>query len=264
MAARAIWKGNLKFGDESLPVKLFSAVEDRSIRFHLLEEKTKARITQKLIDPDTSEEVPKEKTRKGYEIERGVYVLLSPEDLEQAQPPKSTDIDITRFLAPSAIGPEWYERPYYLGPDDRDNAAYFALAKALEEENRVGIAQWVMRRKRYVGALRPQGGYLMLITLRFAEEVISADELPKPAGRVLDAKELKLAEQLVLALEGEFQPQEFRDDYRDRVSKLIESKARGTQVKLPPVRQKEMMDSVAESLAASLKAVKGKKGKAIA
>jgi DNA end-binding protein Ku len=258
MAARAMWKATLNVGGESLPVKLYSAVEDRSLRFHLLEEKTQTRITQKLIDPDTSEEVPREKTQKGYEVERGVYVLLSPEDLQAVEPPKSDEIQITRFVPSSAVGPEWYQRPYYLGPDGKDDAAYFAFAKALKKENRLGIAKWVMRKKRYIGALRSHEGYLMLLTLRFVEEVVSADELPKPpTGREFDAKELKMAEQLVSALEGEFKPEEFRDEYRDRVMKLIESKAHGQPVKLEVVKQKEPVDSIAESLAASLKMLKG-------
>jgi DNA end-binding protein Ku len=238
-------------------VKLYSAGEDRSLRFHMLEEKTQARITQKLVDPETSEEVPRETTQKTYEVQRGVYVLLSPEDLQAAEPPKSDEIQITRFVPPSAVGPEWYQRPYYLGPDGRDDAAYFALAKALEQENRLGIAKWVMRKKRYIGALRAQDRYLMLVTLRYGEEV-SADELPKlPTGRDFDPKELKMAEQLVSALEGEFKPEEFRDEYRDRVMKLIESKAHGQPVKLEVVKKKEPVDSVAESLAASLKMLKG-------
>jgi DNA end-binding protein Ku len=256
MAARAMWKATLNFGKESLPVKLYSAVEDRSLRFHMLEEKTQARITQKLVDPDTSEEIPREKTQKGYEIDRGVYVLLSPEDLQAAEPPKSDEISITRFVPPSAVGPEWYQRPYYLSPDGKD-ADYFAFAKALEQENRLGIAKWVMRKKRYVGALRSHDGYLMLITLRWVEELVSGEELPKPTGRPLDPKELKMAEQLILALEGEFKPEEFRDEYRDRVMKLIDSKAHGQPVKLEVVKKKEPVDSVAESLAASLKMLKG-------
>jgi DNA end-binding protein Ku len=159
-------------------------------------------------------------------------------------------------VPPSAVGPEWYQRPYYLGPDGKDTD-YFALAKALKEENRLGIAKWVMRKKRYIGALRSQDGYLMLVTLRFAEEVVSDNELPKlPTGRDFDPKELKMAEQLVSALEGEFKPEEFRDEYRDRVMKLIEAKAHGQPVKLEVVKKKEPVDSIAESLAASLKMLK--------
>jgi DNA end-binding protein Ku len=255
MAARAMWKATLNFVGESIPVKLYSAVEDRSLRFHMLEEKTPARITQKLIDPDTSEEVPREKTQKAYEVQRGVFVLLSPEELQAVEPPKSDEISITRFVPPSAVGPEWYQRPYYLGPDGKD-ADYFAFAKALEQENRLGIAKWVMRKKRYVGALRAHEGYLMLMTLRWVEEVVSGDELPKPTGRPLDAKELKMAEQLILALEDEFKPEEFRDEYRDRVMKFIESKAHGQPVKLEVVKGKKPVDSIAASLAASLKMLK--------
>jgi DNA end-binding protein Ku len=158
---------------------------------------------------------------------------------------------------PPQLDPNGISRPYYLGPDGKDDATYFAFAKALKEENRLGIAKWVMRKKPYIGALRSHEGYLMLITLRFVEEVVSAEELPKPpTGREFDAKELKMAEQLVSALEGQFKPEEFRDEYRDRVMKFIESKAHGQPVKLEVVKKKEPADSIAESLAASLKMLK--------
>src|ERR1051325_8937068 len=180
MPARAIWKGSLAVGAESLPVKLYSAVQDRTIHFNVLERSTLAPIKQKMVNPENGNEVQREEFRKGYEIERGVYVLLADADLRSVEPKESREIELTRFVPASKIDYQWYNRPYYLGPDSRNTGNYFALAEALEREKREGIARWVMRKKRYVGALRSEGGYLVLITLRFAEEVISTADLPKP------------------------------------------------------------------------------------
>jgi DNA end-binding protein Ku len=264
MAARAIWKGIIKVGAERVPIKLYSAVEDRTVRFNVLEKSTMTRITQHMVNPESGEEVPNDHIQKAYEVEPGIYVRLTNEDLEKAKPEESRDIEIMRFVSASHIDQQWYDRPHYLGPDESDAASYFALAAALENEKREGIARWTMRNIRYVGALRSQGGYLMLITLKFAEEVLSADELPQPAGRPPDAKELKMAEQLVQALEDEFRPQDYHDEYRERVMKFIEAKAKGLKPKLRIVARKKETTSLADTLAASLKAVKRDKERAVA
>jgi DNA end-binding protein Ku len=148
----------------------------------------------------------------------------------------------------------WYDRPYWLGPDSGGNGAYFALAQALESEEREGIAKWVMRGKEYVGALVAEDGYLMLITLRRAGEVVESKDLPKPSGRVLERKEVALAEQLVSALEGEWKPEEFEDEYRDRLMEFIEKKSKGRAPKIRKLRpKKESKKDLAAMLQASLK-----------
>jgi DNA end-binding protein Ku len=264
MAARAIWKAILRIGAERLPLKLYSAVEDRTVHFNVLEKSTMTRIKQHMVNPKTGEPVPNDQIQKAYEVEPGVYVRLAEEDLERSKPRESREIEITRFVPESHIDQQWYDRPYYLGPDEGDAADYFALAAALEKEKQEGIAHWTMRKSRYVGALRSEGGYLMLITLRFAEEVLTADELSPPTGRPPEAKELKMAEQLVLALEGEFSPEDYHDRYRERLMKFIEAKANGLKPKLRIVARKRETTSLADTLAASLKAVKGAREKAIA
>ncbi len=264
MAARAIWKAILKIGAERLSLKLYSAVNDRTVHFNVLERSTTTRIMQHMVNPETGEEMPNDHIQKAYEVEPGVYVRLADEDLERSKPKGSREIEITRFVPASHIDQQWYDRPYYLGPDDGDAAGYFALAAALEKEKQEGIAHWTMRNSRYVGALRSEGGYLMLITLRFAEAVLTADELAPPTGRPPEAKELKMAEQLVLALEGEFRPEDYRDEYRERVMKFIEAKAKGLKPKLRIVARRRETTSLADTLAASLKTVKGAKERAIA
>jgi len=258
MAGRAIWKGELKIGSAKIPVKLYSAVADRTVRFHLLDDKHLMRVKQHMVDPDSSEEVTNEEVRKGYEIEPGKFVILTDEDLQSLEPKPSRDIEVSEFVPPDSINQQWYERPYYLGPDG-DVAAYFALAQALENREREGIARWVMRNKPYIGALRSQDGYLVLVTLRNASEVISASELPKPAGRAPSAKELNMAKQLVGMLEGEFNALEFEDEYRKRVMEFIERKAKGHKPKLHAVKTKRKTTSLDSVLAKSLASLKKEK-----
>jgi DNA end-binding protein Ku len=263
MAARAIWKGILKIAANKVPVKLYSAVQDRTVHFHILDASSKQPVKQRMVDPDTDEEVPKETIERGLEVKRGTFILINEQELAKFAPKASRDVEITRFVPPARINHQWYERPYYLGPDG-DTAGYFALAKALESSEREGVARWVMRDKQYIGALSANNGYLVLVTLRHAEEVISAKQLPKPSGRALDNREIRMAEQLVTALEDEFRPGEYHDEYRERVMQFIEAKAKGRRPKLQVIRQKRAPSSLADALSASLKQAKRAGGKAVA
>lgn len=258
MPGRAIWKGVLKIGSAKVPVKLYSAVTDRTVRFHLLDDRHLMRVKQHMVSPDSGEAVTNEEIRKGYEVEPGKFVVLTDEDLQSLEPKPSREIEVNEFVPPQSINQQWYERPYYLGPDG-DMQAYFALAAALENREREGIARWVMRNKSYIGALRSQDGYLVLCTLRSAAEVISARELVKPAGRAPSAKELNMAKQLVGMLEGEFNAEEFEDEYRKRVMEFIERKAKGHAPKLKAVKTKRKTTSLDSVLAKSLAALKKEK-----
>ena len=182
MAARAIWKGELKLNSTKVPVKLYSAVVDKTVHFHILEERTQSRVKQHMVNPETNEEVPNEEIQKGYQVEPGTFVILDEEELQKLEPEASREIEITQFVPPAEIPPEYFDRPYYLGPDG-DESAYFALAEALQNKEREGVARWVMRKQPYVGALRAEDNHLMLFTLRNAEEVLSAKDLPRPSGR---------------------------------------------------------------------------------
>lgn len=258
MAARAIWKGQLKIGSVKVPVKLYSAVSDRTVRFHILDDRQEKRVKQHMVIPDTGEEVEPSEIQKGYEIEPGRFVFVTEEDLESVVPKPSRDIEVNEFVPPEAISQQWYERPYYLAPDG-DVKGYFALTEALSNREREGIAHWVMRNKSYVGALRAEGDYLMLITLRSEAEVISANDLPKPAGREPTQKELAMAKQLISLLEGEFIASDYKDEYRERVMEFIERKAKGKAPRLKAVKTKRKAGSLDSVLARSIQSLK--KGK---
>ena len=258
MTARAIWKGELKLNSTAVPVKLYSAVKDQTVRFHILDEHSKTRVKQHMIDPDSGDEVSNEEIKKGFEVEPGTFVILNEEELESLEPKASREIEIKRFLPRAAIPPEFYDRPYYLGPDG-DEKSYFALAEALSNQEKEGLAHWVMRKQPYAGALASDGEHLMLFTLRHAEEVVSAKDLPKPAGRGSDRKELAMAKQLVEMLKGEFDPKDYKDEYRERVMEFVEKKAKGHAPRLRLVKNKRQPESLGNILSKSIASLKKKR-----
>jgi DNA end-binding protein Ku len=255
MAARAIWQGKLIVQKHEIPVKIFSAVVDRQVHFHLLHKRDHTRVQQRMVDADAEEPIPSEEVRKGFEVEPGVFVEVTPEELERYVPEASRDIRIKHFVPTNGIDPQMFERPYYLGPGEHSEASYFALAEALGNEDRAGIAFWVMRKHSYAGALLNQDGYLTLITLRNDDEVIPVGSLEPPQGRPLAANEKQLAEKLIEALSGEFRLEEYRDEYQQRIQELIDAKRSGKKLKPKRAPRKRQAGSLAETLRASLKQV---------
>lgn len=256
MPARAMWKGTLRVPGAPIPVKLYSAIESReSLQFRLLHEKDLTPVEGRMVHPETGDPVPIADTKRGYVTESGELVLLDRAELEKLAPEPSRDVEILRFVPAAAIDHRWYDRPYYLGPDGA-KGAYAALAAALEEHEVVGVARWVMRKKLYVGALRPEQGFVMLVTLRPAGEMIDASALPEPAGRQLSAKEVGMAEQLLHAMEGEFDPAEWKDEHRERVMELIEAKAKGKTIPLARARSRRKEPDLGEALRRSLAAAR--------
>ena len=252
--ARAMWKASLELGDERVPVKLYAGVQDRGVHFRLLHEKDRVPVRQRMVEPGEEREVPSDEVRRGIEVEEGVFVLLTPDELASVAPRPSRVVEVTRFVAPDAIDLSWYSRLYFLGPDGSD-ADYFALAAALRKARRLGIARWVMRGQRYAGALAPHDEHLALVAFHSAEEAVAVNQIAVPSGTAVSAGERKLAEQLVAALDAPFDPGELRDDYRERVGKLIEAKRRGhtyaVEEARPPRAKGDLGDVLRRSLAAA-------------
>ena len=252
--ARAMWKGVLAIGDERVAVKLFAAVEDRTVRFRLLHEEDGVPVKQRLVEPESEEIVEYAETQRAFLTPERDLVALRPDELESLEPEPSREIELLRFVPAAAVDQRWYDRPYYLGPDG-DSRELAALAAAVRETGRIGIARWVMRKKEYRGALRvADDGVPMLITLRPAEEVIVASELGAPTGKPLDEREIAMAQQLLTLLEARFDPTQYRDEYRERVLELVKAKAEGKVVRHEAPRRRRAEPDLAKALRESLEA----------
>ncbi|HEX8771229.1 MAG TPA: Ku protein [Acidimicrobiales bacterium] len=253
---RPIWSGAISFGLVNVPVKLFSAVSPKDVRFHELHRKYGVRLTRKRICPADDAEVPYDEVVKGYELSPGRYVVLEREELEALAPRATRSIDIEDFVDLDQIDPIYYERPYYLVPDKGGAKAYALLRNAMRETNKVGIARMVLRTKQYLAAIRPKGNALVIETMLFADEIVPDDELDLPDEDVdVAPREEKMARQLIDSLTTEFEPDKYRDEYRERVLELIEQKAAGQEIVVEdageePAKVVDLMAALEASLAA--------------
>jgi DNA end-binding protein Ku len=260
--ARAIWSGSVSFGLVNVPVKLYTAVSPKDVRFNQLEEGTGARIRQKRVSAETGEEVPYERIVKGYEISPYRYVVITPEELEALDPKATRSIEIEDFVDLDQIDPVHYERPYYLVPERGATKAYALLLQAMKDANKVAIARMVLRTKQYLAAIRPMGDVLCLETLLFSDEVVPTEDLEGlPDSDVeISERELKMARQLIESLSTDFEPEKYHDEYRERVLALIEQKAEGQEIVAQPAAEEptQVVDLMA-ALEASLAAAKDRR-----
>jgi DNA end-binding protein Ku len=258
---RSIWTGAISFGLVNVPVKLFSATEDKDIHFNQFQKDTGERIRYKRVAEGTGEEVEYEDIVKGYEKSKGRFVIVTPEELESVEPGKSRTIEIEDFVDLDDLDPIYFEKTYYLAPQEGAGAdkAYALLREAMEKANKVAIGRFVMRTKQYLTALRPSGDLLLLETMFFPDEIRSTKELQDMAkGAKVSDRELKVAEQLIDSLTTDWDPDRYHDTYRERVLDLIEQKAKGKEV---VVEKAEAPESNVVDLLAALEASLSAAGK---
>jgi DNA end-binding protein Ku len=257
--ARAIWSGSISFGLLNVPVKLYSAVSRKSVSFRELRQSDNSRIRHKRVAEGDGKEVPYEEIVKGYEIAPEQYVVLTREELEELDPKKTRAIEIQDFVDLDEIDPIYFDHPYYLGPDKGAEKPYALLVKAMADSNKVAIARFVLRNREYLAAVRAMGNVLTMATMRFADEVVSPAELedvvPDNGGKI-GKREIEMARQLIESLSSDFDPEKYRDEYREELVALIERKARGEEVveavseEPQPTKAPDLMAALEESLAA--------------
>jgi len=262
--ARAIWSGSISFGLLNVPVRLYSAVARRNIALREIRESDSSRIKHRRVAEGTDEEVPYEEIIKAYEITPGRYVPLTKDEMSALAPEKTRAIEVLDFVDIEEIDPMYFDSPYYLGPAEGAEKAYSLLAAAMEKSGKAAIARFVFRNKEHLAAVRASNGVLTLTTMRFADEVVPASELddvlPQKQEKVAK-KEQEMAEQLIESLSTEFEPSGYRDEYREQLLELIESKAEGKEIVAPeteepaPTKAPDLMAALEESIAA----VKGRK-----
>jgi DNA end-binding protein Ku len=252
---RAIWTGTISFGLVTVPVKLYSAVDRKTVRFHQLSGKTGVRVAQKRVDPQTDEEVPYQDIVKGYEIAPERYVTIEPAELDSLEPKKTKTIEIEEFVELSQIDPIYYDHPYYLAPGTGGAKPYRLLLEAMEETGKVAIARVVIRSKEQLVAVRPMGSVLGMATMLFPDEVLPPerlDEVVEAAKAKTTKREVDIAKQLIESLADDFEPAKFRDTYREEVLAMIERKAEGKEIAVQPPA--EEVRAPAPDLMSALKA----------
>ena len=257
--ARAIWSGTISFGLLNVPVRLYSAVARRSIALREIRESDSARIKHRRVAEGTDEEVPYENIVKAYELSPGQYVPLSKDEMAALAPEKTRAIDVQDFVDIEEIDPMYFDSPYYLGPAGGAEKAYSLLASAMESSGKAAIARFVFRNKEHLAAIRAGDGVLTLTTMRFHDEVVPPseldDSLPDKAPKVAK-REREMAEQLIDSLSTEFDPSDYRDEYREQLLALIEQKAEGKEIVAPEAeapkatKAPDLMAALEESIAA--------------
>jgi DNA end-binding protein Ku len=265
---RALWTGAISFGLVTVPVRLYSAVNRKTVRFHQLSGKTGVRVAQKRVDPQTDEEVPYENIVKGYELAPDRYVVIEPAELDALQPEKTRTIEIEDFVELSQIDPIFYDHPYYLAPGPGGAKPYRLLLEAMRDTGKVAIARVVIRGKEQLVAIRPMGDVLGMATMLFADEILPPDrleELPESASAKTNKREVDIAKQLVGSLAGDFEPGKYHDTYREQVLELIERKAHGEQIAVqpPPEEVRAPAPDLMSALKASLDAVRAQDTEAV-
>lgn len=251
---RSIWNGTITLGTIAVPVKVYSAIEDRTVHFHQVHAPDGARIEHKRICPADDEEVPYAEIVKGFEVAPEEYVVLEKDEIKAAAGPRSRRLDIEEFVDAAAIDPVFYERTYYLGVRDAPDA-YRVLQDALAQTGRSGIARWQFHNREYVVAIRALDGILAMHTMRFHDELVPGEALEVGApSREPTAREIEMASVLVDNLHVEFDPQDFSDTYRQRVLDYLEQKRQGTAPELAPAEQPPQSDDLLAALQASIDA----------
>jgi DNA end-binding protein Ku len=257
--ARAIWSGTISFGLLNVPVRLYSAVSRKTIRFNELRESDSSRVRHKRVAEADGKEVSYDEMVKGYEISPDRYVTFSRDELDELTPEKTRAIEIQDFVDIEDIDPIYFESPYYLGPADGAEKAYSLLVKSMDSAGKAAIARFVLRNKEHLAAIRPMGHVLTLTTMRFADEVVAPQELddvlPDSAPRV-EKREREMAEKLIDSLSGHFDPSKYHDEYREQLLSMIEQKGAGKEIvtaeteEPEPTKAPDLMAALEESLAA--------------
>jgi DNA end-binding protein Ku len=256
--ARAIWSGSVSFGLVNVPVKLFSAVSQKEVRFNMLHDADGGRIRLHRFCEVEEKEVPFEHIVKGFEVGPGRYVTLTDEELDAADPKASRSIEIQEFVALDEIDPIYYDRTYYLAPDRGAGKAYALLLETMRRTKKVALGRVVLRTKQSLCCLRPLGEVLALATLNYADEINAREGLVGESAGEPSERELEMAERLVESLAARFEPEKFKDEHREKVLAIVERKAAGEEVVAPaePAREARVVN-LADALAASLAAAKG-------
>jgi DNA end-binding protein Ku len=227
---RPLWSGTLSFGLLNVPVTLMTGERSTDVHFRMLDGRDKSPIRYERVNADTGEEVPWKDIVRAFEYDKGNYVVIEREDIEAAAPESHDAVEIEAFVAAASISPRHFEKPYVLVPAKKAEKGYVLLRETLRRTGRIGVARVVIRTREHLAAVMPEGDALVLVLLRYPQELVDPADYHLPEGKIADyrisAQEMKMAEQLIDSMAGEWQPGDYRDEFRDRLQKVIEARMR--------------------------------------
>jgi DNA end-binding protein Ku len=262
--ARPVWNGTISFGLVAIPVKLYHAVRKQSVSFNQLDDRTMARIKYKKVSALDGEEVPDDHIVKGYEVAKDRYVVVDPDDLEPFIPAATKTVELEEFVDLEEIDPIYYDSAYYVAPGTNPKP-YVLLATAMEEAGKVAIGRFVMRNKQFTAAIRAEDGRLIMSTLAYADEMVDPAQIEELQGLDdvdVSKKEIAMAESLVDSLTSAFEPEKYRDEYRQQVVDLIQLKADGQEFEVPEtIAEKPKVVDLMAALEASVAKAKEARGR---
>jgi DNA end-binding protein Ku len=271
--ARPIWNGNISFGLLNIPVQLFSGERSVDLHFRMLDNRDKRPVRYERVNADTGEEVPWADIVKAFEYDKGSYVVIDEEDIRKAAPEATETVEIETFVDRESIDPRYFEKPYYLVPAAKAEKGYVLLREILKRKRKIGIAKVVIRTRQYLAALMPHEDALILLLMRFCQELVPADEFKLPGGTLsqyrLTPKELEMGEQLIESMTAKWNPQDYQDDFRSRLHEIIEArvaKQSGKKVRLPEAARhtKPAASNVVDFTALLQRSLAGKSGEGAA
>jgi DNA end-binding protein Ku len=248
---RAIWSGALNFGLINIPIKLYSASEERELSFHYLHKADLSPVRFAKVCKQEEKEIPYEDIVKGYEYQAGEYVIMTDDDFKKANVQRTKMIEILDFVDEKEVDSMYFEKPYFLEPDKLAGKPYALLREALKRSKKIGIAKFVLRSKEHLAAVKPQGKVLLLNQMKFQEELRTPEKLSLPGAEKLNPRELEMALRLIDQLTTGFKPEEYKDTYTEELKEIIAEKAKG---KRPKARGKEPQPTKVEDLMSMLKA----------
>jgi DNA end-binding protein Ku len=253
--ARSLWTGSISFGLVSVPVRMYSAVEEHTLHFNLVHEPDGSRIGYEKVCKAEDKPVPDDEIVKAFEYEKGEWVYMTDEDFEAAAAENHRTIDIRAFVPFDDVDPIYFERTYYLGPAQDGERVYALLARAMADSGLAGVAKWVMRDRQNLGLLRVRDGVIAVERMHFADEIRSPEGLA-PSDAEVNKPELEMAAQLIEQFKGDFNPEEYRDTYRDALCEIIEAKRKGKEVRVEPEAEPEAPTDLMSALRASVEAAR--------
>lgn len=261
----AVWKGYLSFGLVSFPIRLFAAARPEAIHFHMLHKKDESRVKEVWFCAEENKRIERPDIVKGYEYAKGKYIIVTDEELKKVAPPTATTMEILQFVKSDEVDPIYFEKSYYVGPEEATSKPYGLFRKALVDSGFDAVAKVTMHGREHIVVIRAANDGIVLHTVYFADELNQKNRAGTHGGAKFSAKELEMAKQLINSLAGPFQPQQYSDEYRKNVERLIAQKRKGREVTAvdqpKPEKVLDIMDALKRSLENSRKMAKGAKAK---